>query len=98
MNLVGYYSRGVPREARVGLCATSPATHLLTRFGLFASIPHAKGTSQQQNVTSFMDVHEPEVRSYNMSRIRSKDTKPEMVVRKFLFSKGFRFRLHVKDL
>jgi DNA mismatch endonuclease (patch repair protein) len=45
-----------------------------------------------------MDVHEPEVRSYNMSRIRSKDTKPEMLVRKFLFSKGFRYRLHVKDL
>jgi len=44
------------------------------------------------------DVHEPEVRSYNMSRIRSKDTKPEMVVRKFLFKNGFRYRLHVKDL
>ena len=45
-----------------------------------------------------MDVHEPQIRSYNMSRIRSKDTKPEIVVRKFLFSKGFRFRLHAKDL
>lgn len=33
-----------------------------------------------------------------MSRIRSKDTKPEMIVRKYLHSKGFRFRLHVKDL
>ena len=33
-----------------------------------------------------------------MSRIRSKDTKPEMVVRKFLFSQGFRFRLHSKKL
>lgn len=44
------------------------------------------------------DVHEPEVRSYNMSRIRSKDTKPEMLVRRFLFKNGFRFRLHVKDL
>ena len=33
------------------------------------------------------DVHEPEVRSYNMSQIRRKDTKPEMIVRKFLFSK-----------
>ena len=44
------------------------------------------------------DVHEPEVRSYNMSRIRSKDTKPEMLVRKFLFKNGFRYRLHVKDL
>jgi DNA mismatch endonuclease, patch repair protein len=45
-----------------------------------------------------MDVHEPEVRSYNMSRIRSKDTKPEMVIRRFLFKNGFRYRLHVKDL
>jgi DNA mismatch endonuclease (patch repair protein) len=45
-----------------------------------------------------MDVHEPEVRSYNMSQIKGKDTKPEMLVRKFLFSKGFRYRLHVKNL
>jgi len=44
------------------------------------------------------DVHDKATRSYNMSRIRSKDTKPEMVVRKFLFSKGFRYRLHVKNL
>ena len=44
------------------------------------------------------DVHEPEVRSYNMSRIRSKDTKPELIVRKFLFRNGFRYRLHVKNL
>lgn len=33
-----------------------------------------------------------------MSRIRSKDTKPEMLVRKFLFANGFRYRLHVKNL
>jgi len=33
-----------------------------------------------------------------MSRIRSKDTKPEIVVRKALFAAGFRYRLHVKDL
>nr|WP_217988362.1 DNA mismatch endonuclease Vsr [Aliifodinibius salipaludis] len=44
------------------------------------------------------DVHEPEVRSYNMSQITGKDTKPEMMVRKFLHSNGFRYRLHVKDL
>jgi DNA mismatch endonuclease (patch repair protein) len=44
------------------------------------------------------DVHEPKVRSYNMSRIRSKDTNPEMIVRRFLFKNGFRYRLHVKDL
>lgn len=33
-----------------------------------------------------------------MSRIRAKDTKPEMLVRKFLFSQGFRYRLHDKKL
>jgi DNA mismatch endonuclease, patch repair protein len=44
------------------------------------------------------DVHSKQVRSYNMSRIRSKDTKPEMLVRRFLFSKGYRYRLHDKKL
>lgn len=44
------------------------------------------------------DVHTPETRSFNMSRIRSKDTKPEMLVRRFLFSHGFRYRLHDKSL
>jgi len=44
------------------------------------------------------DVHTPEIRSYNMSRIRNKDTKPELIVRKFLFNKGFRYRLHNKNL
>ena len=33
-----------------------------------------------------------------MSRIRSKDTKPELLVRKFLFAKGFRYKLHDKTL
>jgi DNA mismatch endonuclease (patch repair protein) len=44
------------------------------------------------------DTHSKETRSFNMSRIRSKDTKPEMQVRKYLFSNGFRYRLHVKKL
>ena len=38
------------------------------------------------------DVHSPKVRSYNMSQIRGKDTKPEELVRKYLFSQGFRYR------
>lgn len=38
------------------------------------------------------DVHTPEQRSYNMSRIRNKNTKPEEQVRKYLFSQGFRYR------
>lgn len=44
------------------------------------------------------DVHDKATRSYNMSRIKGKDTKPEMLVRRFLFSKGFRYRLHDKKL
>jgi DNA mismatch endonuclease, patch repair protein len=39
-----------------------------------------------------------EQRSYNMSRIRSKNTKPEILVRKHLYSQGFRFRLHSSKL
>lgn len=44
------------------------------------------------------DVHDTATRSYNMSRIRGKDTKPELLVRKFLHAQGYRYRLHVKDL
>ena len=45
-----------------------------------------------------MDSLTKEHRSWNMSRIRSTNTKPEMVVRSFLHRNGFRFRLHVKEL
>lgn len=45
-----------------------------------------------------MDVHDKETRSYNMSRIKGKDTKPEEVVRKYLFSQGFRYRKNDKRL
>lgn len=44
------------------------------------------------------DVHSPEIRSYNMSHIRSKDTKPEEIVRKYLFHQGFRYRKNVASL
>ncbi|MGC4100183.1 very short patch repair endonuclease [Ferruginibacter sp.] len=44
------------------------------------------------------DVHTPAQRSYNMSRIKGKDTKPEMLVRRFLHAQGFRYRLHDKKL
>lgn len=37
------------------------------------------------------DVHDKSTRSFNMSRIKSKNTKPEEVVRKYLFSKGLRY-------
>lgn len=40
----------------------------------------------------------PEKRSWNMGRIKAKDTKPELVVRSLLHHMGYRFRLHRKDL
>ena len=40
----------------------------------------------------------PEERSWNMSRIKSKNTKPEKTVRSSLHKMGYRFRLHRKDL
>lgn len=45
-----------------------------------------------------MDRITRERRSWNMSRIRSRDTGPERLVRSVLHSRGFRFRLHVRDL
>jgi DNA mismatch endonuclease (patch repair protein) len=39
------------------------------------------------------DVHNKKTRSYNMSRIRAKNTKPEMLVRKFLHAQGFRYKV-----
>ena len=45
-----------------------------------------------------MDVHDKKTRSYNMSQIKSKDTKPEESVRKFLFKQGFRYRKNDKRL
>lgn len=44
------------------------------------------------------DVHTKEIRSFNMSKIKGKNTKPEMVVRSFLHQNGFRYRLHSSSL
>lgn len=42
------------------------------------------------------DTISKERRSWTMSRIRSRDTKPEMIVRRYLFSRGLRYRVNVK--
>jgi DNA mismatch endonuclease, patch repair protein len=44
------------------------------------------------------DVHTKKQRSFNMSRIRSSNTQPELLVRKFLFAQGYRYRINVKNL
>lgn len=45
-----------------------------------------------------MDIWDKKKRSEVMSKIRSKNTKPEMVLRKALFAKGFRYRINYKKL
>ena len=45
-----------------------------------------------------MDVHSRERRSFNMSRIGSKNTKPELIVRQWLWRQGYRYRLYYKGL
>lgn len=45
-----------------------------------------------------MDVHDKETRSYNMFCIKGKNTRPEEIVRKYLFSQGFRYRKNDKRL
>lgn len=44
------------------------------------------------------DVLTPTQRRFNMSRIRNKNTRPEIIVRSLLHKNGFRYRLHVKEL
>lgn len=44
------------------------------------------------------DVHDPATRSRNMGKIGAKDTKIELILRSELFAKGFRYRLHRRDL
>lgn len=44
------------------------------------------------------DVHNASVRSRNMRAIKGKNTRPELLIRKALHARGFRFRLHRKDL
>jgi DNA mismatch endonuclease (patch repair protein) len=48
--------------------------------------------------TTMTDVFSKAKRSWVMSRIRCKNTNPELVVRSFLHGRGFRFRLHARDL
>lgn len=50
----------------------------------------------EMKVRHLADSFSIETRSYVMSRIRGKDTKPELVVRKYLFSRGLRYRVNDK--
>ena len=54
--------------------------------------------SRNLNTTDDSDIYPPEKRSKVMSKVKSKDTKPELFVRSWLHKRGYRFRLHRKDL
>lgn len=53
---------------------------------------------QNYNEARMVDIFTPEQRSRNMAAIRSKNTSPEIAVRKLVYGLGFRFRLHRTDL
>lgn len=49
-------------------------------------------------ITNVMDIKSKVARSQNMSAIRSKNTKPEIYLRKLLFAKGYRYRIAEKSI
>lgn len=55
-------------------------------------------SARMRALPTLVDVHSKEARSANMARVRGRDTKPEMVVRRLLHRLGYRFRLCRKDL
>jgi DNA mismatch endonuclease (patch repair protein) len=66
-------------------------------------LPRQRGSKKNSEDASeygdgLLDVLPAEQRSERMSRVRSKDTKPEMVVRRLVHSLGCRFRLHNRQL
>lgn len=58
----------------------------------------SSGTSTRGEATSTSDAPPSAARSANMARIGSKDTQPELVVRRLLHRLGYRYRLHRRDL
>lgn len=62
-------------------------------FVVFVTFTPMKGSEQYRG-----DPLSPTERSERMSRVRGKDTKPELMVRRLVHSMGFRYRLHRRDL
>src|SRR6266446_6322019 len=50
-----------------------------------------------RRLSAVVDVPTPQQRSFNMSRIRNRDTRPEIIVRSMVHRLGYRYRLHKKD-
>src|SRR5450830_1097466 len=69
-----------------------------TGLGPARGVHSKSGSIFDANQQSMTDVVSPSVRSRMMASIRGRDTQPELVVRKYLHSRGFRYRLHVNSL
>ncbi len=82
---------GTPRPSSV------PRGHRCQRVHLH-SRPPLLSPKSGATFAGMVDTLSPEERSRVMSRIRGKDTKPELTVRRILHSMGYRFRLHRRDL
>jgi DNA mismatch endonuclease (patch repair protein) len=65
---------------------------------LHLTAERAKMIAQPPQKNRLMDTLSPQQRSERMSRIRGKNTKPELRVRRLLYSLGFRYRLHQRTL
>lgn len=99
----------IHRREQQGLCTRLAWTLELLQPPAHLPLPSSRKASKRKmrtNSPTFtthfrqtrMDTLTPEARSRLMSRIRGKDTKPELIVRSMLHRLGFRFRIHRKDL
>jgi DNA mismatch endonuclease (patch repair protein) len=79
------------------------------RVGTIRSLPKSRASCgriscpcrrplRRNRSRSLADVHDPETRRRNMAAIRGADTKPELIIRRGLHAKGFRFRFHDRKL
>jgi len=62
------------------------------------NLPILHPCKPQRSSSRLSDVVDSAKRSQMMSGIRGKDTKPELIIRKGLYAKGFRYRLHDREL
>ncbi len=74
----------------------SQASLLQSSAGLLLNSLLAVGRRKAR--LNMADVLTPQQRSFNMSRIRNRDTRPELIVRSIVHGMGYRYRLHKKDL
>jgi DNA mismatch endonuclease (patch repair protein) len=80
---------------------TRPVIDYLDLSDLSLFLSHERGLrmlAQVHKIGIMADTLSSEARSERMSRVRAKDTKPEMIVRRLVHSLGYRYRLHGRNL